>query len=140
MSILTQIKLGGELVALDVTETTGDFVLPTNSKAMLVVDLYNTGPDPLIAFSISRRPWVGGYWQVLNDDGASYVAADPQVLAQAVDPAQPGYEYKDPTTLPAFEWVRIFIPADGMAEVQLSPRTDTGDTAILSGGWSTGDY
>lgn len=118
--------------------TTGNIIIETHGKAVVAVEMKNSGATALAVLSIKRRVASGGQWHTLQSSAASYNQVDPQVLGFAFDPSQTGYVDKDPTSLAPGEYVRIIIPTDGHAFVALTPLTGSGTTTV-EGAYGLGD-
>lgn len=138
MNVSPDIPLtGGTFGPLEVTTTPDEIIFPTYGRAVVVIELENTGSVDLNELSLYRRAWPGMTWELLNDTGADYARVTPQIMAYAVDAEDSGVDL-DPTTLAATDKVKIYAPADGNQHIMLAPATAASTTTLI-GAFGCGD-
>lgn len=130
--------IGGVLSPITVTATSGEIIVPTHGKAVVVFELENSGGVALSECSLYRRAFPGLTWELLNDTEADYAEADPQLKAFSVT-AEDRDTFLNPLTLAAGDKVKIYAPADGNQHVMLVPRV-AADSTTLNCAYGCGDY
>lgn len=129
--------IGGVLSQITVTDTSGEIIVPTYGRAIVVFEIENAGSVALSECSLYRRAFPGMTWELLCDTAADYAVADPQLKAFAVT-AEDSDTFLDPLTLAPADKVKIYAPADGNQHVMLVPRV-AADSTTLNCAYGCGD-